>query len=162
MTKNVSHSLTSEQALQRAASLCSASEHCIYDIQEKLRRWGLNKDEAEKIIASLIDGNYIDEARYARAYANDKLRFSHWGKIKIRAMLQMQHISDTDISMALDTLCQQEYTDILREVIRTKCSSLGIDDSITYEDKGKIIRFALQRGFEMNEILRLIDYPTQE
>lgn len=162
MTKNVSHSLTSEQALQRAASLCSASEHCIYDIQEKLRRWGLNKDEAEKIVAFLIDGNYIDEARYARAYANDKLRFSHWGKVKIRAMLQMQHIPETDISMALDSFRQQEYADILREVIKSKCSSLGIDHPITYEDKGKVIRFALQRGFETSEILRLIDYPTQE
>ena len=157
MAKTASHTLTYEQAQQRAAALCSASEHCISDMSEKLYRWGLSKQESEKIIDYLLDEKYIDERRYALAYTNDKFRFSHWGRVKIRAMLRMQRISDTDINEALDNIDEQQYLEILEGVIEAKRKSIGDDGS--YASRTKIIRFALQRGFEMHEIVKFVsDY----
>ena len=45
--------LTYEQALSRAAALCSGSEHCSSDIHKKLLLWGLSPTQAEKAIAFL-------------------------------------------------------------------------------------------------------------
>lgn len=154
MARNASHSLTSEQALQRAASLCSTSEHCIADIKDKLYRWGIPQADSEKIIDALLDEKYIDEKRYAIAYTNDKLRFSHWGIAKIKAMLRMQHIPEPYITRAIDGINREEYLDILGQVIESKQRSLGNDDSLA--TKGKIIRFALQRGFEMHDIEKFV------
>lgn len=154
MARTVSRALTFEQALQRAASLCCSSEHCISDISEKLYKWGVSKDDSEAIIDRLVDEKYIDELRYATAYANDKVRFSHWGRVKIKTMLRMQRISDADIRAALDTIDPEEYEKVLERVIDGKRSSLGCDDS--YESRVKTIRFALQRGFEMQEITKFV------
>ncbi len=145
-----SRQLTFEQALSRAASLCVASEHCIADITEKLSRWGISPEQSEEIVNRLLDENYIDESRYATAYARDKLRFSHWGRVKIRMMLRMQHIPEPLIRETLDTLDPQEYADIARQVIESKART--VKDLDTYTANAKIIRFALQRGFEMEEI----------
>jgi regulatory protein len=157
MAKTASHTLTYEQALQRAMALCSASEHCISDINEKLYRWGLSKQDSDRVTDYLLDEKFIDERRFALAYANDKYRFSHWGRVKIRAMLCMLRISDTDISEALDSIDEQRYMEILKDVINSKRKSICDDGS--YASRAKIIRFALQRGFEMHEIAKFIsDY----
>jgi regulatory protein len=154
MAKNALRQLTYEQALTRVTSLCSASEYCIHDINEKLYRWGISNTDSERIIDYLLDEKYIDEARYAQAYTNDKLRFSHWGRIKIKSMLRMKHISDRDINNAFDNISEEEYESILRDIIKGKAKSEG--DAEDYASRAKIIRFALQRGFEMGEITKFI------
>ena len=154
MAKTALRQLTYEQALTRITSLCSASEYCIHDINEKLYRWGISNTDSERIIDYLLDEKYIDEARYAQAYTNDKLRFSHWGRIKIKSMLRMKHISDRDINNAFDNITEEEYESILRDIIKGKAKSEG--DAEDYASRAKIIRFALQRGFEMGEITKFI------
>lgn len=154
MVKTALRQLTYEQALTRITSLCSASEYCIHDINEKLYRWGISNTDSERIIDYLLDEKYIDEARYAQAYTNDKLRFSHWGRIKIKSMLRMKHISDRDINNAFDNISEEEYKSILRDIIKGKAKSEG--DAEDYASRAKIIRFALQRGFEMEEITKFI------
>ncbi|MBR5467281.1 MAG: RecX family transcriptional regulator [Bacteroidaceae bacterium] len=154
MRKNASRTLTYEQAMLRLTSLCSTSEHCQSDVREKLYKWGLSRGDSEKIIDYLLDEKYIDEYRYANAYANDKLRFSHWGRAKIRSMLYMQHIPEACINEALDNIDEAEYERILESVLEGKKRTLPECES--YASRVKIIRFALQRGFEMGEITKFI------
>ena len=155
MAKIASRTLSYEQALQRAASLCSTSEHCIYDITNKLKKWGICTPDIDKIIDRLIDEKFIDESRYARAYANDKFRFAHWGRVKIKNMLYLQHIPEAEINEALSNIPQYEYEEVLKGVIESKQRTLPETES--YEARTKIIRFAIQRGFELHEITKFID-----
>lgn len=154
MTRNVSRVLNFEQGLQRAAALCCQSEHCVADITEKLLRWGVSREDSDRIIDRLIDEKYIDESRYALAYVRDKVRFSHWGRVKIKSMLRMLRVSEQDISNAFDSFDEDEYLAVLEGVIETKRRSLPEADS--YASRVKLIRFALQRGFEMHEITKFI------
>ena len=154
MAGNVSRALSFEQALQRAASLCSQSEHCVTDIAEKLHRWGVSREDSDSIVDRLLDEKYIDESRYALAYVRDKVRFSHWGRVKIRSMLRMQRISETDITNAFDSFDEEEYLNVLEGVIESKRRTLPEAES--YASRAKLIRFALQRGFEMHEITKFI------
>ena len=155
MAKIASRTLSYEQALQRAASLCSTSEHCIYDITNKLKKWGICAPDIDKIIDRLIDEKFIDESRFARAYVNDKFRFAHWGRIKIKNMLYLQHIPEAGINEALNNIPQHEYEEVLKGVIESKQRTLPETES--YEARTKIIRFAIQRGFELHEITKFID-----
>ena len=90
--------LTPPEALHRAAALCSSSEHCIADIREKLSRWGIGEPDARTIVERLVQERFIDEERYAIAFAKDKFRFSGWGRIKIRYALQQKRIGNSDVS----------------------------------------------------------------
>ena len=75
--------LSPEEALHRAAALCSAGEQCIFDIREKLLRWGIAPNDSKEIIEKLIQGKFIDEERYCKSFVNDNFRFNKWGKVKI-------------------------------------------------------------------------------
>ena len=154
MTRNVSRVLNFEQGLQRAAALCCQSEHCVADITEKLLRWGVSREDSDRIIDRLIDEKYIDESRYALAYVRDKVRFSHWGRVKIKSMLRMLRVSEQDISNAFDSFDEDEYLGVLEGVIESKRKTLPEAES--YASRVKLIRFALQRGFEMHEIAKFI------
>ena len=154
MTRNVSRVLNFEQGLQRAAGLCCQSEHCVADITEKLLRWGVSREDSDRIVDRLIDEKYIDESRYALAYVRDKVRFSHWGRVKIKSMLRMLRVSEQDISNAFDSFDEDEYLGVLEGVIESKRKTLPEAES--YASRVKLIRFALQRGFEMHEIAKFI------
>jgi regulatory protein len=69
-------------------------------------------------------------------------------------MLRMLRISEPDISNAFDSFDEDEYLAVLEGVIETKRRSLPEADS--YASRVKLIRFALQRGFEMHEITKFI------
>jgi len=147
--------LTYEQALARAASLCSSSEHCSSEIRKKLLLWGLTSAQTEEIISYLVNEKYIDNTRFCRAYCLDKFRYNHWGRIKIAQMLRMLEMNNDDISNGLDAINKEEYTEVLMHILSQK--KRQIKDSDPYICKGKLVRHALSRGFEMNEIMNMVE-----
>lgn len=147
--------LTYEQALSRAAALCSGSEHCSSEIRKKLLLWGLSPTQAEKAIGFLIDEKYIDSKRFCRAYCLDKFRYNHWGRIKISQMLRMLELDSSDINEGLDAIPEEEYQEVLQHVLEQKNKQLK--DSDPYIRKGKLVRHALSRGFETHLIINAAD-----
>lgn len=138
--------LTYEQALSRAASLCSGSEHCSSEIRKKLLLWGLTPTQAEEIILYLINEKYIDNIRFCRAYCLDKFRYNHWGRIKIGQMLRMLEMKNEDINEGLESINEEDYKEVLLHILTQKNRQLK--DSDPYIRKGKLIRHALSKGFE--------------
>lgn len=147
--------LTYEQALSRAAALCSGSEHCSSEIRKKLLLWGLSPTQAEKAIGFLIDEKYIDSKRFCRAYCLDKFRYNHWGRIKISQMLRMLELDSSDINEGLDAIPEEEYQEVLQHVLEQKNKQLK--DSDPYIRKGKLVRHALSRGFETHLVIDAAD-----
>lgn len=147
--------LTYEQALSRAASLCSSSEHCSSEICKKVLQWGLTSAQAEDIIAYLIKEKYIDNSRFCRAFCLDKFRYNHWGRVKIAQMLRMLEMESSDINEGLDAIPEEEYLEVLSHVLAQKNRQLK--DSDPYIRKGKLVRHALSRGFETCHIMDMVD-----
>lgn len=144
--------ITESEALSRVAAYCSTSEHCRAEITEKLQRWGIAYDAVERILDRLVEEKYIDEERYCRAFIRDKYRFAKWGKVKIMQALQQKKISWHTFFPFLDEIEEEEYLAILRDLLDKKNKSIHAENE--YELNGKLIRFALSRGFEMKDIRR--------
>ncbi len=152
--------LSPDEALNKAAAYCTLCERCISEVSAKLTAWGVPFTEQEKIIARLIDEKFIDEARYCRAFVNDKLRFNRWGRIKIIAALRDKHLPNEHISEAIESIDEDKYIEILKEVIAIKRRELkGKDDFATRQ---KLIRHAASRGFEPAIIMRFINISNDE
>lgn len=146
-------------ALNRAMALCSKSEKCVHDIENKLRAWKLTSDEEDKaIIATLREEKFIDEKRYSRSYTMDKYRFNKWGKVKIRAMLRARGLSEEDIVYGTEAIDDDSYTEMIEEEMRNKLRS--VKASNIFELKGKLFRFASSRGYEKEYVYDLIDRLT--
>lgn len=151
--------LSPEEALFRAAALCSTGERCQHDISEKLAQWGVAPAVAAKIVKHLVEEGYIDEARYCRSFVNDKWRFDRWGRVKMRYALKQKGLSDVSIQSALDTIDESEYRECLRELLDKKRASLAGDER---EIRAKLLRFAASRGFEPAVVFAVIGTETPE
>ena len=90
MTKKDPHKkqLTLEQALQKLKHYCAYQERCHSEVKEKLYSLGVFKKEADNIIAKLIEEGYLDEERFAIAFAGGKFRIKQWGRVKIKYELK--------------------------------------------------------------------------
>ena len=78
-----------EKVLDRMRNLCSRREYCRSDIMKKvLTALDGDRAAAEKVLDVLVAEKYVDEQRYASAFARDKASLAGWGGTKIRYMFQ--------------------------------------------------------------------------
>ena len=138
--------MTPETALNRAAALCARSEQAASDVRGKLLRWGLTPQQTQEVIDRLIDGGYLDDERYARAFVNDKFKFNGWGRIKIAYQLRAKGISQDCIDEALTLIDDESYEQALLQLLTTKASTLRGKDP--QQARAALLRFATGRGFE--------------
>lgn len=142
-----------DAAQLRMADICARAEHCRYEIAEKLRRMRLPLSDIQKIISFLEDNRYIDEERYAAAFAHDKVRFSGWGKNKIRVALIQKRIPSRIITQALEDIDEQEYSEALSRVAANRAEGLHLSEAA---DRNRLFRYLASRGFESDPIARII------
>lgn len=141
------------EAMLKMADLCARSEHCRYEIEEKLLRRGLSREDAESIADELTERGFISEERYARSFTNDKVRFSGWGRYKIKLHLKAKRISDRAVREALTDIDPEEYGESISRVLRQKARDLDMNK---IEDRRKLYRFGASRGFEGSLIVETI------
>lgn len=147
--------LSYENALLRAATLCSRCEQCSPDIIKKLSAWGLSSSDSDKVIGRLTELNFLNDERFVKAYAHDKLCFSGWGRKKIQQGLWAKRLPKELIELSFDEIDDEEYTDIACQVIRAKAKSYK-EWPLSRENKIKLIRYAMMRGFEYPLIADII------
>jgi regulatory protein len=143
-----------EELLQKAASYCSISEHCVSEVEDKLTAWGVSAEAKETIIDRLLSEDFINEKRYCHFFVKDKFRFNKWGKIKISYALKQKGLGIDLIASALTTIDEGEYDEMLSSLLKSKLS--GLKYEYEYEKQGKLFRFAQSRGFENNVIERML------
>ena len=148
-------SLTLDLATAKIEAYCSKAEHCTSEVVTKLKSWNINERQIAEIVARLCKEKYINDLRYSRCYVKDKFRYNHWGRIKITQALRVKNINEDDIKEAIEELDQQEYETTLKRLLAQKRKS--IKASSDYERNGKLVRFALGRGFEMSFIINYLN-----
>jgi regulatory protein len=135
-----------DELLHKAASYCSISEHCISEVELKLKTWGIAADKLDKITGKLIEQDFINEKRFCIAFVKDKFHFNKWGKIKISYALKQKGLDNSLINNALNTIDEGEYQEMLAELLKAKLNTLKWE--YEYEKMGKLFNFAQGRGFE--------------
>ena len=113
-----------EQAIQKLKHYCGYQERCHSDVKEKLFSLGVRKSLHDEIIATLITEDYLNEERYAIAFAGGKFRVNQWGRVKINYALKQKHISDYCINKALKQLDEETYLATLKKLWTEKYNSL--------------------------------------
>ena len=152
--------MTTQEALSRAMKLCSTKEYALFEIEQKLLTWGLSDNDIAEVIDELKKEKFLDEFRMARYFANDKLKFNKWGKIKIKVMLQQKKVLPDAISEARGQIDETTYQKILLEELAKKRKT--IKDTDEYHIKAKQFQFAAGRGFEGDMIYKVLDKVTKK
>ena len=143
-----------ERVLDRMRNLCSRREYCRSDIMKKvLKALEGDAEKAEKVIATLVEEKYLDELRYASAFARDKSSLAGWGETKIRYMLSSKGVPRDIISQALEEVDDSKARTRLEKLMENKYRSLKDDPQCRI----KMLRFGLGRGYGYDEVTDVLN-----
>lgn len=139
----------SRKVLDRLERQCSRCEYCRSDVMVKaLKSLEFNRDAAEEVVDALEDAGYVDDLRYATAFAREKSSLTGWGPIKIRMALSAKGIPREVQDEALAEIDSSRADARLEKLMETKWRTLKGDP----EAKLKLLKYALGRGYGYDEV----------
>ena len=143
-----------QKLTDRLRRQCSRREYCMSDIMKKatMALEG-DKDAAAKVLEVLVSERYVDDLRYATAYAREKAMISGWGETKIRYMLSAKRIPRDLITQAIAEIDEDKADSRLQKLLENKARSLKDDP----QRRLKLLRFALGRGYQYDDVKKVID-----
>lgn len=144
-----------ERALQKIKHYCSYQERSHREVKEKLYSFGLYKDEVESLLSQMIEENYLNEERYAVAFAGGKFKVRQWGRIKIKYELKQKRVSEYCIKKGLASIADEEYKKTLQKLFEEKKELLKKEKEVRNK-KQKIRFFLVQKGYEPELISELL------
>jgi regulatory protein len=136
---------------------CAYQERSQSEVKDKLESMGLIPLVVDMIMVELIEGNFVNELRFAEEFARGKFRQKGWGKIKIREKLRQRKVSDQCISLALDSLDEDEYRQQMERLAEWKMLQLSDKEKNPFVRKQKVIGFLFSRGFEYDLLRDVVD-----
>ena len=148
-----------EQILSALQNLCVRREYCTSDICRKaLDRCEGDAALADEMVASLKADRFVDDVRYASAFAREKSSLTGWGPVKIRFALRAKGLSEGDIAAGLAEIEPDRASSRLESLLRGKWKSLSDDPA----GHLKLIRFALSRGYEYSQVEDIVNEITRQ
>ena len=139
------------EIIEKARYYCTYQERCHAEVRNKLYELGCNTSTVNEIMAQLIESNYLNEERFAKAYAGGKFRTKKWGRVKIKRELVARKISDYCISSAMREIDETDYWDCLTTLVNKK-----LPENPSWEDEQKVIRWLMAKGYETDLILEAV------
>jgi len=138
-----------KKLLGRLQNLCAKQECCSADmLQKALKALDFDRAAAQEVVDALVKDKYVDDARYAAAFAREKASITGWGPIKIRYALAGKGIKGETVDNALEEIDPGRADAKLRKLLENKWKTLREDP----QGKLKLIKFALSRGYEYESI----------
>lgn len=135
-----------EEAISRLRKYCAYRERCHKEVEKKLWEWGFDSSTSGEVIVTLIEENFLNEERFAKAYARGKFKYNQWGRIKIRLGLKERGISNYLCEAALKEINETEYLQCLATLLEKKQKLLK-EKNHSIRNK-KIYQYLLSKGFE--------------
>ena len=150
---------TKEQALQKLKQYCAYQERCHSEVKDKLYKLGVWKKEHDEIIATLIEENYLNEERFAIAFAGGKFRVKQWGRVKIKYELKQKQVSEYCIKKALKQIEEGDYLKVLNKLAKEKYASLKREQYLVR--KKKTMNFLIGKGYEIELVKEAVEKGPQ-
>lgn len=147
--------LSREQAAAKAEYYCAYQERSQHEMRSKLYEWGLHRNDAEELISQLIANDFLNEKRFALAYALGKLRIKSWGKRKISQGLKLKRVPDKMIREVLQSINDAEYNTALLALIRKKSKTIA--EKNPYKKHYKLMQYAISKGYEPDMIRDILN-----
>lgn len=155
---------TVSEGILSASKYCAYQDRCQSEVRTYLQGRDLTPDEIEEVIAELISDDFINEQRFADSFVRGKFNLKKWGRIKIKNALYAKQVAEPCIIEALSQIEEDHYKHTLRDIAEKKAREKG-GFPLSLENKNKLFRLLLSRGFEaeyITEILNTLQQTNQK
>jgi regulatory protein len=152
-----SKTYTVEEAQKKLESYCAYQERCHKEVRTKLQNMRMIPEAIDAIMVHLIQHNFLNEERFAKAFVRGKFRIKKWGKNRLLRELKLREISKFSIAEALKEIDPEEYETTLQDLTLKRIAQVKEKDR--YKKKKKVADYLLYRGWESHLVYdKLNDY----
>ena len=137
---------TVDEALKRMERYCSYQERCHKEVVQKLYSMYMIPEAIDHIVVKLMQDNFLNEERYAKAFVSGKFRIKKWGKHRLTRELKQKDIGKTLITMALKTITDQEYIETFHALAEKRAEN--IQETNVLKKRKKLADYLFYRGWE--------------
>ena len=148
--------VSSKEAFLRACNFCAYQERTQQEVRRRMHEsYIISRDEVEELIVRLIEENFVNEERFAKAFAGGKFRVKKWGRIKIKNELRLRGLSNYCINEAMKEIEDEDYIITLQRILEKKMNITKEKNII--KKKYTVATFAQSKGYESSLIWELIE-----
>ncbi len=147
-------SYTVDEATKAMEHYCAYQERCHKEVEQKLYDLNMISEAKEKIILHLLQHNFLNEERFAKAFVRGKFSIKKWGRIKIINELKFKNVSSYNIKTALKEIDEAAYLNTLQKIAEKKL--LLIKESNSYKKKNKLSTFLISKGYETALVYKMV------
>ncbi|MBN2868821.1 MAG: regulatory protein RecX [Flavobacteriaceae bacterium] len=151
----MNNSYTLEEAKKKLEHYCAYQERCHKEVTQKLMQMQMIPEARDYIIVHLLEHNFLNEERYAKAFVSGKFNIKKWGKRRLKLELKRKDISNYNIDNALKIIDEVDYFRTFNQLAEKKLES--IKETNTFKKKKKLIDYLLYRGWETHLVYNKVN-----
>ena len=145
---------TGQEAKEKIQRYCTYQERSHQEVRNKLFEFGLPRKDVDEIISDLITNGFLNEERFAKAFAGGKFRMKKWGRLKITHALEGKGVSKNCIQIALKEIDENSYVNTLQQLLSER--SRFVEEDNVYVLRERLSKYAIQKGYEPELVWREI------
>ena len=138
--------VTPQEAKEKIRRYCAYQERAHREVRNKLYSYGLHRGDVDEILTDLIVEGFLNEERFAKAFAGGKFRMKRWGRIKIARALEAKGVSKNGVIIGLKEIDESSYRNVLMSLLKDK--SHHLEDTDPFILKNRLSQYAIQKGYE--------------
>ena len=148
-----------EEAKLKIERYCAYQDRCHYEVETKLKSFGLLPVTIDQIMLELIQNKFLDEERFARSFASGKHKIKLWGKKKIELKMKEKRVSSSCIRLGLSEIDDEEYIENLHRLVDLKWESESKLKK-KFDRRGKVATYLMNKGYESDLVWEALEkYP---
>lgn len=147
--------LSIDQARLKIQAYCAYQERSHKEVREKLYGYGLYKSDVDVLLSELIQENFLNEERFAQAFATGKFNIKKWGWCKIEIHLKQKGVSTYCIQSAKKVIDDRDYLRVLQTLAEKKMAAISAQNKVARQ--AKVANFLLGRGFEAELVWQVLN-----
>lgn len=136
-------------------SWCVRQERSHAEVKRKLFSLQVFGQKNDAVLTILIEEGFVNEMRFAEAYASGKFKMKGWGNRKIMQGLRQKGVSEKLASKALANNDTEAYLKMLDHLLESYV--LRLKEPNLHLKKAKTARYLLQKGYESEAIWEAVN-----
>lgn len=146
-----------EHGYNYALFLLNLSMRTETEMIEKMQKRGYVPEVINKVIVRLKEDRYLDDERYAEVFLESMKRAKYYGQFMIRNKMFAKKLSKEIIAKTLaEFLSSEDEKEIATRYLEKNFGPLNTLGKLPYEEKQKIMRRLLSRGFEIDLVKQFL------
>ncbi len=150
---------TVEEALSKLQNYCSYQERCHQEVRRKLVSMRMIPEAIDQIIVALLDHNFLNAERFAKAYVRGKFRIKKWGRRRLTLELKKKEIGIFNINQAISQINELDYLEVFNDLSESRLSF--IKESNKLKKRKKLADYLLYRGWESHLVYQRVNELVQ-